>query len=425
MPKILSPKIYQTIYKSALTRLSQGGLKNYTLNRHLGEPLYRYVGYRNSMPQAEDAGRTMWLPLEKDIWNRWTGINDIGNGGSQGLYFSGEFIDENTPFPELEHYLDKESDPEAMIAYYKYEKGLDPDFTMAKASELRSMHLFTLNEEISGLDLKLMIGDEYNPLVQEIYANAKKSEPEIFGNELTLDALYNSGKDASFCRALGNATLDATDHSFFETSSVRDLKSPNVIIRAEVQRPLEILVPQGRATFFVNSTKRGEGVFTVSDMLYNARFEDPSIDFRGLPSKEKFNEMLLKVSNQIIEKLSDQYTEALRTNAPTDAMEEVGKTIKDIQEQIKRGDVEESIKSIDTVQEQIKLFDSYDLKDYEVNSFKVVDSVMNSLSDITKSIEIANKEIEDPDYNSDVDGEDVDIQDPVEEQIDPVIHSRL
>lgn len=423
MPKINRDEVYNAIYESACKKfVSQEALEPYLISEAKGEPLYRYVGYRSSMPQAENAGRIIWSSLENDKSNRWTGIGAEDKGGSQGLYLSGEYLDKDKPFPELEHYLDKDSNPNASVNYFRYEAGQEPALTTAKVSELRSMFLFSLEKSISGVNLSLN-EDGNHPLLEEILEDAQLSYPDAFTEEDTLSTLYYSGEDASFCRAIGNAVLESTDLSFFETTSVRDRESSNVIMRAETKTPLLTLKPEGRSSFFLNSeTMQGEGVFTIADLVYNAEFEDPTAH-TVLPSKEELNTKLTEISQQIANNLVDAYDESLREIAPTEAMQEVGEQIATIKEHLKENNIEEGLTEIGAVKQRMYelLSNKESLEAFEANAFEVVDSVMGSLSDITTAIDNANKEIADPtDHNSEG-GVDVDISDPTENEVDPVI----
>jgi len=76
------------------------------------------------MPQEAVNVKKIWSNLDKDIDNRWTGRGADGNG-SQGLYMSGEFLEKNSPFPELEYYQQKELPVAAqkiVVAFYEKDK---------------------------------------------------------------------------------------------------------------------------------------------------------------------------------------------------------------------------------------------------------------------------------------------------------------
>lgn len=412
------------VYKAACIRLSPTfgeTLAPYLIRRIEGDPLYRYVGYRSSMPQPEDAGRTIWSPLNNDKWNRWTGAGIQEGEGAQGLYLSSEFLDIDKPFPELEHYMGPGSDPEAMISYFKYQANKAPELTVTRAESLRSMFLFSLKNDIEGLNLRYSEVEE-NELLDEILQMARDMDGEAFSAGDTLQSLYYSGEDASFCRAIGNGVLDSTDLNFFETTSVRDGLSGNVIIRGEFKSTIDVLKPQGRASFFLNPETGGcEGVFTISDLLYNAVFEDPNAH-TVLPSKQELNIKLREVSQEIAGNLVDAYQGSLETNPPTDAMEEAGMKISSIKDYLDDNRMEEAVMEIDEVKQTMGelLSEKQRLKDYEIRTFEVVDSVMGSLSDISTAIDVGRQEIENP-WEAPENIDDIDFSDPPLEDVDPVI----
>ncbi|MFD0396552.1 hypothetical protein ACFV84_30475 [Kitasatospora sp. NPDC059811] len=275
MPKLLRPDLYQSVYEAAHAFLQTEDdlVAQCRVAMETGDPLYRYVGYRNFLGQKEQAGRTVWLDLGKDLANRWTG-SDLDEGGRQGLYLSAERPSEkNTEFPELTHYQDPEVPPEQQVAYFEYEKGAEPDWVTAKVSELRTMFLFTLDlssssKELKGLDLTY---PKSEPLLEKILGTARKANPQAFHADDTVEKLYMHPDDASFTRAVGNAALESGSE-FFRATSVRDGSSVNVVLSAEPGHPIAVLKPEGRATFFVKSGK-STGVVTIDDMVYNNEFD--------------------------------------------------------------------------------------------------------------------------------------------------------
>jgi len=429
MPTIQNNNLYTLIYRHASERFARG-VEGYEIRRAAGEPLYRYVSYRNNMPQPENAGRTIFPTLQQDTANRWTGMGADG-AGHQGLYLSGEFINQGHPFPELEHYQAPGQQPDAQITYFDYhpgDGGIDPTPATADAGQLRSMFLFTLDNEARGLDLNLMRGGEINPLLKEIYDAAKADRPDLFGEDDTLEALYNHPDDASFCRAIGNACLESTDKDYFETTSVRDNLSSNVIMRGPARDPLRPPAPlvnldaQGRATFFVEGDTVGKGVYSVSDMLYNTRFEDPGVRIGPLPSTGEFSEMLYTVAKHSIDQLSDQYETMLENNPPTDVMESVAENIVNLRGHIDARNLQGCLDGIDTLHAQLQEVQhnyAAGLEADQLTAIKVVDGVTNALSDMTRAIEAARDRIDAPGQEH---PEDVpDIADPAEDEINPII----
>ena len=152
MQGVLRPDLYRLVHRIATARFRRG-IQGFEISKEAGEPLYRYVTYRNNMPQAEDAGRKIFPTLPNDTSNRWTGRGADDGTGRQGLYLSGEFIVEGHSFPELEHYQTPGQDPNAQISYFHYRGGrrggFDPLPATAKASELRSVASTSKSRSVS------------------------------------------------------------------------------------------------------------------------------------------------------------------------------------------------------------------------------------------------------------------------------------
>lgn len=309
MPRILRPLLYTAIFSTAKTVFaSPAKLSPYVITKSQGDPLYRYVNYRNFQPQQAQDALMIWTQLPTDINNRWTGMGSDGSGW-QGLYTSGESVNTEKPFPELEHYQDLSVDPNQEIAYFKYAPKTDPSWTKAKASELRSMFLFTANMPLKGVDLSLMIAQSgqppvEHPLLKEILETAKSNNPGAFIAADTLQTIYSHPDDASFTRAVGNGFYAATgdQYDFFQTTSVRNQLSTNVILRGETGKPIGSLEPEGRATFYLDDGGKCTGVFTIPDMLYNAELEKTGLG--QLPTQSTFvqNEAPFKTTIEGIEK---------------------------------------------------------------------------------------------------------------------------
>jgi len=426
MPEITNDALYDLVNRHAKDRFEAGNLEDYEINRATGEPLYRYVGYRHNMPQAADAGRTIFRPLNDDTTNRWTGRGIADGTGRQGLYLSGEFISEGHPFPELEHYQQGE-EPDKRIVYYDYnpheegEIAIAPKAQMEQAGNLRSMFLFSADAPMSGIDLKLYAGEDINPLIQEIYDAAFAENPDLFEGT-TLEALYTHGEDASFCRAIGNACLEKTDKAYFETTSVRDEQSTNVILRGDQGAPLDVLKPEGRATFFTNEGGEvGKSVFTISDMLYNVTFD--AGDFGDhIPDVNVFNDTLLDIGQRSIGQLTTEIDDMLKVEPPSDHMNTLVERVANLKEHLDAGNIKESITEIGNLSDYLETArgNEYEgFKESERTAVDVVADVTETLSSITDALRAEQERIDNPgDHPA---GEPVDIEDPGHEAVDPVI----
>lgn len=420
MPTAQNEELYNAIIEVALERFAvPENLEPYRITRTRGTSLYRYVGYRNTAPQIEAAGRTIWTNLANDTNNRWTGRspNEDVVEGSQGLYLSGEYLDIEQPFPELDHYMDRQTDPNDPVLYYRYQQGAEPELVLGTVGELRSMFLFTTNEELEGINLSLNEGGEHE-LLQGIFDTARERYPDAFQEDDTLEALYRSGDDASFCRAIGNAVLEKTDAHFFQTTSVRDGQSSNIIMRSEQGTPVEALIPQGRSSFFLNEGGNVEGVFTILDLQYNAVFEQDGMGV--LPAREEIVANLSAIAEQMSDRIIDQYNEALELQAPTQNMQDIGKSLSTVQERIRNGELAEALTEIRNISQRIAdIREQGGMPEIEVNSFNLVDTVMQSLDSITDAARIAREApIEDPEARE-REIEEIDFRDPDQEQVDP------
>ncbi|SEL89624.1 hypothetical protein SAMN05216359_12238 [Roseateles sp. YR242] len=313
MPTIKRQDVYDLFYRAAC-EIFDGDLKAYRTTLDSKDVLYRYVGYRDAMPQEENAGRTVFLRLANDTENRWTG-SDLNGGGHQGLYLSAEFVSENHPFPELEHYQKRdEYQHDSQVTCFNYTPDNPPELVSKSVSELRSMFLFTLGEEVHGIDLRYPGDHVPHCLLQQIFAKACEQDTRGLIANAKLGLLHNDPEDAAFCRAVGNACFEKTAAQFFQTTSVRSIKDPratNIIMRAPKRlpnadaQPITTLIPQGRATFFVGDCV-GQGVFTVSDMLYNRAFEDAGLAAGASAPVQEFVETLYSAAKNSIVKVTNE-----------------------------------------------------------------------------------------------------------------------
>lgn len=274
MPQIKDEKMYMEVYNSAKEVFrTSANISELKVERKAGTPLYRYVGYRNAMPQEAVNVKKIWSNLDKDIDNRWTGRGANGNG-SQGLYMSGEFLEKNSPFPELEYYQQKELPVAAQkIVVAFYEKDKKEDYIEVDAKSLKSMFLFTQTKNLIGLNLSLKVDGEYNPLLVQIFSRAKALNKDMFNDKINLEKLYTSDADASFCRAVGNAAFEVfSSIDFIQVTSARDNESVNIILRGNSSSDFDYLKAEGRTSFFVKEVIFGAG-YTVDDLKYNGTLE--------------------------------------------------------------------------------------------------------------------------------------------------------
>lgn len=419
MPQVQRPELYNAIIEVARAQFAHTeNLEPYLTTYNTGSPLYRYVSYRNAEPQIEAAGRTIWTPLANDTDNRWTGR---GPGepaeGHQGLYLSGEYLDKAQPFPELEHYINQGAPLTEPVFYYRYTPGQAPELILGTVGELRSMFLFTAQEGLHGINLSLNAEGEH-PLLEEIFDTAKERYPEAFRADDTLATLYHSSDDASFCRAIGNAVLETTRVDFFQTVSVRDGVSSNVILRGQQGTPAAMLTPQGRASFLLGPQHSVEGVFTVLDLQYNVLFEQDGLEV--LPPRQELEANLKAIAEQMTGKLIDAYEHALEVQAPTGRMEEIGTQLQIIHAHLDNDDLANALSTIDDVQASITAFRGDNgLSAIEVSSFKTVDYVMQSLKSITQTIDVAQHAPVEGSGEPREDIADIPFADPREEQMEP------
>lgn len=413
MPMIKNPTLYNAVFGAATRRLA-GGSTLPTLRLPQGKAVYRYTQYRDSMPQPEKAGRTIWTQLAGDKLNRWTGLGagDLSKG-AQGLYCSGEFLDKDKPFPELEHYMDPNTSADP-VYYFEYTPNQPPQLRLANVKSLRSMFLFSTKEEVPGLDLSLP--EEGNPLLQDIFRDARSKFPEAFGPGDTLATLYHASEDASLCRAIGNAVFESTDYQFVQVTSVRDRVSPNIVFKGTTGQPLDVLKPEGRSTFFLNPQGGGaKGVFTILDLQYNATFEETGLGV--LPSREQMKGQLSDIALQVVDTLTDQYVRELQNYAPTSKTEAVGESLQRIRDVLGGDKPETAVDQIGALQKSLEDLPHQNLQQYEMDAMTTVQKVTKSLSSITEAIKTAGEEI---DSGQRDDSDEVEpMEDPPEEEVFP------
>lgn len=302
MPTIKRPDLYNATFSAAKEIFARpGALAPFSMTKEKGTLLYRYVNYRRNKDkpeeenqeksqkekaalkkwrtQIEEDARKIHQPLDKDKFNRWTGLGSDGKG-FPGLYMAGK-IEANQAFPELEHYqkpnedIERERSEESeKIECWRAEGGIRDTI---EARKLRAMFTFSTTEDLNGIDLSLQIDGKDHPLLTEIVALVKESKPAILKNEESLSSLYLSDDDASFTRAIGNALFEVDKSiEFFKVTSIRDeeRKNYNIILRAKEYNAqdkysFEHLEAFIRDTYLVDEKgKRGIQVYTDDDQKY-------------------------------------------------------------------------------------------------------------------------------------------------------------
>ena len=273
---IVNQDLYKKTYEVAFNVMQSDNIEKFKLTLPDGSGLYRFVSYRNNDPQVHESGRTIWTQLPDDKNNRWSGSCEgafTPEHGRQALYLSlPQMGAQDTHFAELEHYQPLSGKIEKEIEVFIYEKNKSPRSEKLDASALRTLFLFTTNQTLSGLNLCLQKNDdkkEEESLPEIIFNELKKKEPSLIAEQDARD-LYLAGTDHSFCRALGNACLNA-GFLFFQSTSVRDIKEVNIIIGLPLNgsRVITCLDPQGRATFFVDASNTKSKSYTKDDLVYN------------------------------------------------------------------------------------------------------------------------------------------------------------
>jgi hypothetical protein len=433
MPAIKFPRLFALASRSARTVLTRPGPRDMAVTTRAGTPWYRYVGYRGNMPQVNMAGRTQFLTLANDVHNRWTG-SDLAGGGRQGLYFSAEFLNPGNPFPELSHYQQDGQDSVDLVSYYEYHPGQNPPIApeprVERATNLRSMFLFTLTRDQPGLDFR--ITSRGNKLLDAVH-RAMRADPEFDAVRVetagqldvdNLEAMYRHGESADFCRALGNSALEQPDVQYILVTSVRDGVSTNVVARTPVRGPadppvpLECLKAEGRATFFVNMNGQvGKGVFTVGDLLYNANFESPTNPPPELPEVQTVKRLLLRAQQASIEELRRQVLRELELRPATRAMDNVVDAIKQVQDQVAAEDYSGTIAAVEELKTKVAAAaqDPVTVGEFRA-TLDLSAGVANSLSSMADAVQATQ------DHVDGLDSEPPDvIEDPDPDVLDPAL----
>jgi hypothetical protein len=436
------PTLYRVVFRSAQTVLANQIPAEVRVTTRGGTPWYRYVGYRNNMPQAEAAGRTQFLNLANDVNNRWTGLAP-GGGGSQGLYLSADFVNANDPFPELSHYQAGPDPTADLIPYYDYHPGAEhpiaPDMRVEQAGKLRSMFLFSVAQDQPGLDLRLQVNNGPNPLLEAIrqqmtqdpeYA-AAVAETQGAIDLNNLNAMYQHPNSADFCRALGNAALALPDTHHVLVTSVRDGVSTNVVARTQGNAPVQLnyLDPEGRATYFVDSNgRRGAGVFTIQDMVYNISFEEPGAPPPQLPEVQAFKQVLIDAQQISVDELAERLTLELSVRPANHLMDNVAARLENVQQRLTGNDYGATITAIDELRVAVTTASN---DPHTANVFRAslelskgVSSTMGSMADAVRAAQerIDGMAPEPPGEIEDPNPEELE---PARDPVDPVIHGQI
>jgi hypothetical protein len=360
MPEILNIKLYTATYNIAkdIIDSEKRGQADHSFVKfvHLnhGQYLYRYGSAKTSNGAFEGA-RKIWTPVEKDKGNRWTGSGLSGPRGQLGLYTTLEADKcKNTLFAELFHYLGAEEGSNNKIdveyhdfaatvieynkyiaagekdEYYKYveENSLKSDAISGvsgvkprpepvakkphKALKLHYMFAFTLAKPIRLIDLQLPVTyRDPNSFAAEVFRIGTQIYPDLFKLSPHCIDLYMHGKDASFCRAIGNAWLTMVGVDGLLVTSARDTRSTSVILKGPVGVDFDFLNFAGRSSFFINPEGRyDEPAQTIADQMYNDKHlvlenhpAKPRVDVAKNPLKKHtrrlaFNWKFFQASNK-------------------------------------------------------------------------------------------------------------------------------
>jgi hypothetical protein len=302
MPEILNIKLYTATYNISKELIdfkksnpaSHSVVKFVDLNH--GQYLYRYSSAKQSNGTFQGA-RKIWTPVEKDTGNRWTGSGLGGPRGQVGLYTTLE-ADKcaNTLFAELFHYLGAEegSNNDIDINYDDFAETVKiykeiiaggqhlddmgklkprpaPVQRSHKAVKLHYMFAFALAKPVKLIDLQLPVTyRDPNSFAAEVFRIGNRRYPNLFQLSPTCVDLYLHGKDASFCRAIGNACLTLVGVDGLLVTSARDTRSTSVILKGPVGVDFDFLNFAGRSSFFINPNgKYDEPAQTIADQMYN------------------------------------------------------------------------------------------------------------------------------------------------------------
>jgi hypothetical protein len=300
MPKLDNQRIYKATYITTkeIIQSSSGHhpnikFKNYTP----GEYLYRYSP--SQFGSGHIGNMMVYRNVDEDTENRWTGQSVEGLPGHIGLYTTPEQVGKDeTVFAELFQYMksDNKNDKNAKtdISIYDFQGRIEGDEVKHElapaetinAHRLHYMFAYTLTKKIKILDLQLPLSPvDRNSLANTVFQLARLKAPAAFMGINNCSDLYRHDSDASFCRALGNACLQYITCDGIMTTSARDNRAINVILRTQKGVQNEFLQFAGRSSFFVDparlkvigfhqdvATLQAEGsAESESDMEYNSK----------------------------------------------------------------------------------------------------------------------------------------------------------
>lgn len=289
MPKLENQAIYNAAFESTKELIMRplGIHPNMRLKDYFtGQYLYRY-----SSQSVDDVGNhhgnlKIWRDLNDDVENRWTGYAMGGPGGQVGLYTTLEQAGEgNTVFAELFHYLKEEKDSknDHLVSYQDFAgavvpKGKEkpvPKMVGHVAERMHYMFAYTLTKPISVMDLQIPISPaDQGSFINSVFSLCKDKYPAIFYEGMNSIDLYKHDKDASFCRAIGNACMEFVPCNGILVTSARDTASQSVILKGSIRKEFDFLAFAGRSSFFVDpSTGKGHSCAeTIEDQMYNDAF---------------------------------------------------------------------------------------------------------------------------------------------------------
>ena len=273
MPKLIDQAIYDLTFELTTKELASStvAFKTFDVVYPMNTAMYRYSSAKFS-DGSEAGARKIWSPVEKDLENRWTGSGLSGPAGSVGLYLSLEQEkDRDTQFSELCYYQSTETGSAMTgIEYFEF-----ADRKVARdVSALFYMFLFHTTKPLTGINLLVpQADDEEASFVAQVF----KQIPKPLRAAKTARAAYLDDKDASFCRAIGNACLQDKRYDFLLVTSTRNVANKNVVIKSAeggaATKPLVCLQGAGRTSFFLNSDGSTQAETTTSDLVASGQME--------------------------------------------------------------------------------------------------------------------------------------------------------
>jgi hypothetical protein len=387
MPRLKDGIRFRAYYNAAVAVIRRTGLEPYTTQLNEGQALYRYTGFWENKSTAPRDIVTVKLPPQLDKGNRWTGVDEKDNDGTQGVYFSSEAEGHlDTNFPEYQRYQNPAGKTIVKICVLIHNPGEKPRWQTLNANDAKSMALITVSDQKTLLNLThdnnpSNINNKKNKenIHHLIFEEAKKQNPEVFKPDETIDEVYNDYEIADYNRAIAKAVFDETPVDGILVTSVQDVESSNVVIKSEYNTPIDRLKVQGIMTWYRNN-ETGEYTksYTVNDLSINKKIG--TTEYEGNMDKEEMDENwsdLAESAQQIGEYLD-------RGNVWVNACKDIDKRIHS--EVTKRLEAMEDpfTQDMDQVEEQLLNNDflesvQKEISDFVIQSAMVNKSVFNSL----------------------------------------------